>query len=147
SLHEGTARLGAQSRSRGASQEAAGAAQRDQRHRAVADGSAARLHLCAALPFRDRPVPCRLSAAGGAPARPLGRVLACRPAQWRRRVSVQETGGANGAGPLVAVQGLKKHFPITKGVFSRLSGQVYAVDGVSFEIKRGETLGLVGESG
>jgi len=62
-------------------------------------------------------------------------------------VSVQETGGVNGAEPLVAVKGLKKHFPITKGVFSRVSGQVYAVDGVSFEIKRGETLGLVGESG
>ena len=50
-------------------------------------------------------------------------------------------------GPLLAVQGLKKHFPIHKGVFSRVSGQVYAVDGVSFHIERGETLGLVGESG
>ena len=48
---------------------------------------------------------------------------------------------------LLEVQDLKKHFPITKGVFSRVSGHVYAVDGVSFEIKRGETLGLVGESG
>ncbi len=51
------------------------------------------------------------------------------------------------SGPLLAVQGLKKHFPIYKGVFSRVSGQVYAVDGVSFHIERGETLGLVGESG
>ena len=42
---------------------------------------------------------------------------------------------------------LKKHFPIHKGVFSKVSGQVYAVDGVSFSIGRGETLGLVGESG
>ena len=49
--------------------------------------------------------------------------------------------------PLLEVQGLKKHFPIHKGVFSRVSGQVYAVDGVSFSIGRGETLGLVGESG
>jgi len=61
------------------------------------------------------------------------------------------TGGApavpNGAGPLLEVQGLKKHFPIHTGVFSRVSGQVYAVDGVSFHIGRGETLGLVGESG
>ena len=48
---------------------------------------------------------------------------------------------------LLEVQGLKKHFPIHKGVFSRVSGQVYAVDGVSFHINRGETLGLVGESG
>src|SRR4029077_16919397 len=45
------------------------------------------------------------------------------------------------------VQGLKKHFPIHQGVFSRTSGYVYAVDGVSFRIERGETLGLVGESG
>ena len=49
--------------------------------------------------------------------------------------------------PLLAVSGLKKHFPIHSGAFSRVSGYVYAVDGVSFEIGRGETLGLVGESG
>ena len=49
--------------------------------------------------------------------------------------------------PLLEVHGLKKHFPIHKGVFSRVSGHVYAVDGVSFHIDRGETLGLVGESG
>ena len=48
---------------------------------------------------------------------------------------------------LLEVEGLKKHFPIHKGVFSKVSGQVYAVDGVSFSIGRGETLGLVGESG
>ena len=49
--------------------------------------------------------------------------------------------------PLLEVTNLKKHFPIHRGLFSRVSGQVYAVDGVSFEIGRGETLGLVGESG
>jgi len=49
--------------------------------------------------------------------------------------------------PLLQVEGLKKHFPVYKGVFSRIAGQVYAVDGVSFHIDRGETLGLVGESG
>jgi len=49
--------------------------------------------------------------------------------------------------PLLEVNGLKKHFPIHKGLFSKVSGQVYAVDGVSFSIGRGETLGLVGESG
>jgi oligopeptide/dipeptide ABC transporter ATP-binding protein len=49
--------------------------------------------------------------------------------------------------PLLEVRDLKKHFAIHKGVFSRVSGHVYAVDGVSFHIDRGETLGLVGESG
>jgi oligopeptide/dipeptide ABC transporter ATP-binding protein len=49
--------------------------------------------------------------------------------------------------PLIEVRDLKKHFPITRGVLARVSGNVYAVDGVSFHIGRGETLGLVGESG
>lgn len=48
---------------------------------------------------------------------------------------------------LVSVTGLKKHFPIMKGVFRRQVGAVRAVDGVTFDIYRGETLGLVGESG
>jgi peptide/nickel transport system ATP-binding protein/oligopeptide transport system ATP-binding protein len=48
---------------------------------------------------------------------------------------------------LLEVRDLKKHFPIHRGIFSRVSGHVYAVDGVSFHIDRGETLGLVGESG
>ncbi len=49
--------------------------------------------------------------------------------------------------PLLEVRDLKKHFPIHTGIFSRVSDRVYAVDGVSFQIARGETLGLVGESG
>ncbi len=52
-----------------------------------------------------------------------------------------------GGGPLLEVRDLKKHFPIHTGIFSRVSDCVYAVDGVSFRIERGETLGLVGESG
>ena len=48
---------------------------------------------------------------------------------------------------LLEVQNLKKHFPIKKGILSRTISNVLAVDGVSFTLKRGETLGLVGESG
>jgi oligopeptide/dipeptide ABC transporter ATP-binding protein len=48
---------------------------------------------------------------------------------------------------LLEVKNLKKYFPVKKGVFSRTVGQVRAVDGISFSLKRGETLGLVGESG
>jgi len=48
---------------------------------------------------------------------------------------------------LLKVQDLKKYFPIRKGFFRRIIGQVKAVDGVSFHINEGETLGLVGESG
>jgi len=50
-------------------------------------------------------------------------------------------------GYLVEVENLKKYFPIRKGVFSRVSNYVRAVDGVSFSVEKGETLGLVGESG
>ena len=49
--------------------------------------------------------------------------------------------------PLLVVDNLKKHFVIRQGLFSNVSAHVYAVDGVSFHINEGETLGLVGESG
>jgi oligopeptide/dipeptide ABC transporter ATP-binding protein len=50
-------------------------------------------------------------------------------------------------GVLLRTVGLKKHFPVRKGVFGRVSGHLQAVDGVDLEIAQGETLGLVGESG
>jgi oligopeptide/dipeptide ABC transporter ATP-binding protein len=49
--------------------------------------------------------------------------------------------------PVLEIRNLKKHFPVKKGVLRRTVGQVYAVDGISFAIGVGETLGLVGESG
>jgi len=52
-----------------------------------------------------------------------------------------------GQTPLLEVKGLKKHFPIHGGILGLKTGDVYAVDGVSFSINRGETLSLVGESG
>jgi oligopeptide/dipeptide ABC transporter ATP-binding protein len=48
---------------------------------------------------------------------------------------------------VLEVRGLKKHFPVRKGLLRRTTGQVYAVDGVDFSIAPGKTLGLVGESG
>ena len=51
------------------------------------------------------------------------------------------------AEPLLTVRDLHKHFPIRKGLMSRVVGHVRAVDGVSFDLFPGETLGLVGESG
>ncbi|MBV9554650.1 MAG: dipeptide ABC transporter ATP-binding protein [Alphaproteobacteria bacterium] len=52
-----------------------------------------------------------------------------------------------GNATVLDVVSLKKHFPVKKGLLRRTVGQVYAVDGVSFSINEGETLGLVGESG
>jgi oligopeptide transport system ATP-binding protein len=49
--------------------------------------------------------------------------------------------------PLVEVRNLVKYFPVRRGIFSRVAAHVKAVDDVSFEIREGETLGLVGESG
>jgi oligopeptide transport system ATP-binding protein len=49
--------------------------------------------------------------------------------------------------PLLEVKNLKKYFPVRGGIFSKAIGYVYAVDGVSFYLNKGESLGLVGESG
>ncbi|MCA9295693.1 MAG: hypothetical protein KC983_04235, partial [Phycisphaerales bacterium] len=51
------------------------------------------------------------------------------------------------APPLLRVSNLRKHFPVRTGILGRTTSWVKAVDGVSFDIRPGETLGLVGESG
>src|SRR5215831_12102054 len=59
----------------------------------------------------------------------------------------REGGPGGSGGILLEVENLEKHFPIRKGLFKRVTGYVQAVDGVSFRVRRGETLGVVGESG
>jgi peptide/nickel transport system ATP-binding protein len=79
-------------------------------------------------------------------------------AQGRRQKAEGSTGEAGGhpssfilhpsdTRPLLRVEDLKVHFPVRRGVFRRTVGHVHAVDGVTFAIEAGRTLGLVGESG
>ncbi len=55
--------------------------------------------------------------------------------------------GNTGNASLLEVRGLRKYFPVKKGVFAKISGWIKAVDGIDFFIRSGETFGLVGESG
>ncbi len=61
--------------------------------------------------------------------------------------AVPEAASAGAAGALLEVRDLKTYFPVLGGLLRRTVGHVYAVDGVNLDIRRGETLGLVGESG
>lgn len=64
------------------------------------------------------------------------------PAQSSEAINAVKSDSA-----IIEVNNLKTHFPIRKGLLKSIKGYVYAVDGVSFNIKKGETLALVGESG
>jgi peptide/nickel transport system ATP-binding protein len=59
----------------------------------------------------------------------------------------QDAGAPDASAPLLTVEGLVKHFPIRKGLLQRQVAAVQAVDGISFSVRAGETLSLVGESG
>lgn len=69
----------------------------------------------------------------------------------RRLLEAEPSGGpverSRDSSTLLATENLKVHFPIKKGVFKRTVDHIRAVDGVSIEIRRGESLGIVGESG
>ena len=67
--------------------------------------------------------------------------------QGKRKAMIQNVETVTGADTLVDVKGLKVHFPIKGGLLSRTVANVKAVDGVDLFIRKGETLGLVGESG
>src|SRR5690348_7659958 len=92
------------------------------------------------------------SSAAGSPIRPttksgraIGQPAGVHASSTEIAMAEARTGAQTGA--MLEVRDLKKHFPIRKGLLQRAAGTVYAVDGVSFSIKQGETLGLVGESG
>ncbi|WP_329141137.1 dipeptide ABC transporter ATP-binding protein [Streptomyces sp. NBC_01476] len=84
-------------------------------------------------PVAERPAP-----AGAA----LGEDAPASTPEPHHSVPRQPSGEA-----LLKVEGLVKHFPITKGLLRRKAGAVQAVDGLDFEVRAGETLGVVGESG
>lgn len=72
---------------------------------------------------------------------------ALRQSEWTPEQLQQRKQQLEQQQPLLSVQNLKVYFPIRTGVFSRIRGYVKAVDGISFDVRPGETLGLVGESG
>ena len=93
-------------------------------------------------PADDRPPPADRTAGADADAASAARQQSDDVSDAKRRVD-----NAADTEPLLTVTGLKKHFPIFGGLFRRQIGSVYAVDGVDFDVQRGETFALVGESG
>ncbi|MGW2413428.1 ABC transporter ATP-binding protein [Streptomyces tubercidicus] len=69
------------------------------------------------------------------------------PLQKGAETSGAPSGVSSATEPLLSVRGLVRHFPIRKGLLKRQVGAVQAVDGIDFDVRPGETLGVVGESG
>src|SRR6516225_7344907 len=115
-----------------------GAADRNSRYSAFPDQPARGLCVCAALLACGRTLPAGISAAATVRQQPSGSLLARRRTC---RLAVTDTR------PLLEVTDLVKHYPVRSGVLRRAVGTVHAFDGVSFSLRVGETLGLVGESG
>ena len=88
------------------------------------------------------PPPAIESTDGTGEAAPISDMTAAPTGAAEEHIAVRDTGE-----PLLAVRGLKKHFPIYGGLLRRQIGTVYAVDGVDFDVFPGEIFSLVGESG
>ena len=103
------------------------------------------LPLTGATVARVGSPPLRETGGGGEIARtPGGLVMA---GGVTAEVPVGATAGTTAGEPLVTIAGLKVHFPIHRGLWRRVVGQVRAVDGIDFMLRAGQTLALVGESG
>ena len=108
------------------------------------------LSVCS--PLSKRPAGCRAEDAGAKGCRiPTATRLPVEPGKGTggmTQVSLRPTPlAAHDDATLLRAEDLKVHFPIKGGFFGRTVGHVHAVDGVDLEVKTGETLGLVGESG
>ena len=138
------------------------AAESDPRHGAEPARLAAGLPVRPPLRLRVRPLrrrSCRRCSTSARRSRRAGcaRTVAARVQRdrWRRRERRRRRwsprpraeSAADGDDVLLSVRGLKKYFPVKQGMLQRTSGYLQAVDGVDLEVRRGETLGLVGESG
>ena len=118
----------------------------------VGHPAAARLPVPSALSAPLRSVRQAAAAARDDRGRPRRRVPPRRRCEATAlgRARGHRDGGRrviSGGDPLIEVEHLTKRFPVASGVFTRVTGEVHAVEDVSLSVRRGETLGIVGESG